>query len=155
MTTKPTPRSTLREALMLLGMIPAGSECPRRTVASVAKLISSAAAARRVILPASVRSQSRWELVSSAAKPGQLSSALACTLDWLLTSHSHNKADCPNAEVFTGTCNICNKPNHKASECPDRGPVLCKNCNQEGSRLLVLSSRPYLLTSSLNRTQDN
>lgn len=49
-----------------------------------------------------------------------------------LTSSSHSKADCPNPRVFTGTCRICEKQGHPAALCPDKPPVKCFNCKQEG-----------------------
>lgn len=45
---------------------------------------------------------------------------------------SHNKSECTKPRVFKGTCRICEKEGHPASECPDKAPDVCKNCKVEG-----------------------
>ena len=45
----------------------------------------------------------------------------------------HTKAECPNPRVFKGACRVCNKEGHPASECPDKPPEVCRNCQKEGS----------------------
>ncbi|RYP19494.1 hypothetical protein DL765_003334 [Monosporascus sp. GIB2] len=44
----------------------------------------------------------------------------------------HNKAECPNERVFTGTCRVCEKEGHMAKDCPDKPPQICRNCGGEG-----------------------
>ncbi|KAI9818739.1 MAG: hypothetical protein M1826_001327 [Phylliscum demangeonii] len=46
----------------------------------------------------------------------------------------HNKADCTNPRVFTGTCRVCNEPGHMAADCPSKPAMVCKNCNKEGHK---------------------
>lgn len=56
-----------------------------------------------------------------------------------LTIPSHNKAECPNEAVtreFTGTCRICETVGHRASNCPNKPPEICRNCQQEGHVVL-------------------
>lgn len=52
--------------------------------------------------------------------------------------HSHAKSDCTNPRVFTGTCRRCEKQGHPASECPDKPPVKCFNCKEEGKVALSI-----------------
>ena len=52
-----------------------------------------------------------------------------------LTIPSHNKADCTNetiAREFTGTCRVYKQVGHRASDCPNKPPEICKNCQEEG-----------------------
>ena len=49
-----------------------------------------------------------------------------------LTCCSHNKSDCPNPRVFQGTCRVCEKEGHPASQCPDKPADKCRNCGEEG-----------------------
>lgn len=49
-----------------------------------------------------------------------------------LTAISHSKSDCTNPRVFKGTCRLCEKEGHPAAECPDKPPVKCFNCKEEG-----------------------
>ena len=45
----------------------------------------------------------------------------------------HSKADCINERVarpFTGSCNICQEKDHRATECPTVPTKLCKNCEE-------------------------
>ncbi|KAL8639118.1 MAG: hypothetical protein Q9228_003810 [Teloschistes exilis] len=44
----------------------------------------------------------------------------------------HNKADCTNPRVFSGTCRLCQKEGHAARDCPDKPAPVCRNCKQEG-----------------------
>ncbi|KAL8734084.1 MAG: hypothetical protein Q9181_003329 [Wetmoreana brouardii] len=44
----------------------------------------------------------------------------------------HNKAECTNPRVFSGTCRVCSKEGHSARECPDKPAVVCRNCKEEG-----------------------
>ena len=37
-------------------------------------------------------------------------------------------------QPFTGTCRICEKEGHRASDCPDKPAIVCRLCNQEGHR---------------------
>lgn len=49
--------------------------------------------------------------------------------------YSHNKAECPNPKVdrpFKGTCRLCNEEGHRAGDCPQKPPSVCKNCLKEG-----------------------
>ncbi|KAL8704445.1 MAG: hypothetical protein Q9201_002403 [Fulgogasparrea decipioides] len=48
------------------------------------------------------------------------------------TLGAHNKAECTNPRVFSGTCRVCSKEGHSARECPDRPAVVCRNCKEEG-----------------------
>ncbi|KAI5287023.1 hypothetical protein KEM54_006299 [Ascosphaera aggregata] len=60
----------------------------------------------------------------------------------------HNKAECTKPRVFRGTCRICEKEGHPASECPDRPPDICKNCRQEGHKTLeCTANRVFDLTT--------
>ncbi|KAL8867258.1 MAG: hypothetical protein Q9174_005779 [Haloplaca sp. 1 TL-2023] len=49
-----------------------------------------------------------------------------------VTCRIHNKSECTNARVFTGTCRVCSKEGHSARDCPDKPPVVCRNCKEEG-----------------------
>ncbi|KAH7026027.1 uncharacterized protein B0I36DRAFT_152915 [Microdochium trichocladiopsis] len=45
------------------------------------------------------------------------------------------KAECPNPRVetkFTGQCNLCQREGHRARDCPEKPPVLCRNCDGGG-----------------------
>ncbi|KAI4106409.1 MAG: hypothetical protein L6R37_002207 [Teloschistes peruensis] len=44
----------------------------------------------------------------------------------------HNKAECTNPRVFSGTCRLCQKEGHAARDCPDKPAPVCRNCKQEG-----------------------
>ncbi|KAL9580602.1 MAG: hypothetical protein Q9212_004397 [Teloschistes hypoglaucus] len=44
----------------------------------------------------------------------------------------HNKAECTNPRVFSGTCRVCQKEGHAARDCPDKPAPVCRNCKQEG-----------------------
>lgn len=72
----------------------------------------------------------RVETVSTAVSLG--GSCLLPCIDGTLMGYSHSKADCTNPRVFTGTCRLCSKEGHPASECPDKPPEICKNCKKEG-----------------------
>lgn len=56
----------------------------------------------------------------------------------LVSMTSHNKAECPHPKVFTGTCNSCGDEGHPAALCPNRGPIVCKNCKEEGTYITIL-----------------
>lgn len=59
----------------------------------------------------------------------------------MLTSRSHNKADCPNPRVeraFTGTCNICSEEGHRAADCPQN---VCKFCEKTGHKAIDCKTR--------------
>lgn len=69
----------------------------------------------------------------------------------LINGISHNKTECTNPEVpreFTGTCRVCEKQGHRAAECPDASPPICKNCAEEGMPIvdsLCLSRTCFLI----------
>ncbi|OTB09065.1 hypothetical protein M426DRAFT_316356 [Hypoxylon sp. CI-4A] len=48
----------------------------------------------------------------------------------------HVIRDCPTAppREFTGECRICNKEGHMAKDCPEKGPSVCRNCQEEGEK---------------------
>ncbi len=63
-------------------------------------------------------------------------------------TNSHNKADCPNPAVpreFSGTCRLCEKEGHRAADCPDAPPRMCKNCGEEGMSVVVHVKAPVLM----------
>lgn len=50
--------------------------------------------------------------------------------------------DCPTRGPMV--CRSCNEEGHMSKECPTRGPIVCTNCNQEGK----YSSSPLHNTGS-------
>ncbi|KAL5321605.1 hypothetical protein ACEPPN_009565 [Leptodophora sp. 'Broadleaf-Isolate-01'] len=51
----------------------------------------------------------------------------------------HTKQECTNETVvreFSGTCRICEKVGHRATDCPDKPPSICKNCLEEGHEIV-------------------
>lgn len=51
----------------------------------------------------------------------------------------HTSKECTNEAVpreFSGTCRICEKVGHRATDCPDKPPSICKNCCQEGHEIV-------------------
>ncbi|KAL8689282.1 MAG: hypothetical protein Q9218_005014 [Villophora microphyllina] len=55
-----------------------------------------------------------------------------------LTHGSHNKAECTNPRVFSGTCRVCQKEGHAARDCPDKPAPVCRNCKEEGTGTLCI-----------------
>lgn len=50
------------------------------------------------------------------------------------------KSDCPNPRVereFIGQCNLCQRDGHRAKDCPEKPAVVCRNCNAEGTYILI------------------
>lgn len=56
--------------------------------------------------------------------------------------------DCPPPEPFAGECRSCGKEGHRSAECPDKPPMICNNCKEEGECPCTVFSPEIRLTIS-------
>ncbi|MCJ1407089.1 hypothetical protein MMC19_001159 [Ptychographa xylographoides] len=61
--------------------------------------------------------------------------------------------DCPNPRAFRGTCRVCQKEGHPASECPEKPADICRNCKKEGHKIADCKENRAIDTSGVSQLE--